>query len=76
MAITHALFESSSGYALFDVKLAEDIASHSQAAQESIKDLSKFGKMVELRSFVPFKSAAHALENINNISEGERARFL
>ncbi|KAE9399097.1 Nop-domain-containing protein [Gymnopus androsaceus JB14] len=70
MPITHALFESSSGYALFDVKLAEDIASHTQAAQDSIKDLSKFGKMVELRSFVPFKSAAHALENINNISEG------
>ncbi|KAJ3930678.1 MAG: small nuclear ribonucleoprotein [Lentinula lateritia] len=70
MPITHALFESSSGYALFDVKLTEDIVSHSQAAQDSIKDLGKFGKMVELRSFVPFKSAAHALENINDISEG------
>ncbi|KAF5390429.1 hypothetical protein D9757_005218 [Collybiopsis confluens] len=68
--LTHALLETSSGYALFDVKLAEDIAAHSQPAQDSIKDLSKFGKMVELRSFVPFKSAAHALENINHISEG------
>ncbi|KAF9076676.1 hypothetical protein BDP27DRAFT_1313721 [Rhodocollybia butyracea] len=70
MPITHALFESSSGYALFDVKLTEDIAANSQEAQESIKDLGKFSKMVELRSFVPFKSAAHALENINDVSEG------
>ncbi|KAJ4471997.1 hypothetical protein J3R30DRAFT_3659943 [Lentinula aciculospora] len=70
MPITHALFESSSGYALFNVKLTEDIVFHSQAAQESIRDLGKFGKMVELRSFVPFKSAAHALENINDVSEG------
>ncbi|KAJ3977393.1 Nop-domain-containing protein [Lentinula raphanica] len=70
MAITHALFESSSGYALFNVKLTEDIVAHSQAAQESIKDLGKFGKMVELRSFVPFQNAAHALENINDVSEG------
>uniref|UniRef100_A0A0W0GB36 Nucleolar protein 56 n=1 Tax=Moniliophthora roreri TaxID=221103 RepID=A0A0W0GB36_MONRR len=68
--ITHALLESSSGYGLFQVKLTEDIGAHTQAAQDSIKDLSKFGKMVSLMSFVPFKSAAHALENANDISEG------
>ncbi|CAE6440195.1 unnamed protein product [Rhizoctonia solani] len=27
-------------------------------------------EMVELKSFMPFKSAAHALENINDVSEG------
>ncbi|KAK7462286.1 Nucleolar protein 56 [Stygiomarasmius scandens] len=68
--ITHALFESSSGYAIFEVKLTEDIGANTPAAQESIKDLSKFGKMVSLMSFSPFKSAAHALENANDISEG------
>ncbi|KAK7054444.1 Nucleolar protein 56 [Paramarasmius palmivorus] len=68
--ITHALLESSSGYGLFEVKLTEDIGAHTQDAQNSIKDLSKFGKMVSLMSFVPFKNAAHALENANDISEG------
>ena len=68
--VTHVLFESSSGYAIFEAKLTEDIGSRSSAVQESIKDLAKFGKMVSLMSFSPFKSAAQALENINDISEG------
>jgi hypothetical protein len=68
--VTHLLFESASGYAIFEVKLAEDIGSKSREMQESIKDLGKFGKMVQLLSFSPFKTAAQALENINDISEG------
>ncbi|KAG1814784.1 Nop domain-containing protein [Suillus subaureus] len=67
---THALFESASGYAIFDIKLHENIGSHVKAVQDSINDLSKFGKMVTLVSFSPFKNAADALENINDISEG------
>lgn len=67
---THALFESASGYAIFDVKLHENIGSRVKAVQDSINDLSKFGKMVTLVSFSPFKNAADALENINDISEG------
>ncbi|KAL1673984.1 hypothetical protein EV122DRAFT_221575 [Schizophyllum commune] len=69
-ANTHVLYESASGYAIFDVKLAEDVGLKTQAMQESIADLGKFGKMVSLKSFVPFKSAAQALENANDISEG------
>ncbi|KAG0693116.1 hypothetical protein DFH29DRAFT_965603 [Suillus ampliporus] len=57
---THALFESASGYAVFDVKLHENIGSRVQAVQDSINDLSKFNKMVTL----------DALENINDVSEG------
>ena len=68
--ITHLLFESASGYAIFEVKLHEDVGAKSLAVQESIMDLAKFGKMVNLLSFAPFKSAAHALENANDISEG------
>ncbi|KAG2745422.1 Nop-domain-containing protein [Suillus brevipes Sb2] len=67
---THALFESASGYAIFDVKLHENIGSRVKSVQDSINDLSKFGKMVTLVSFSPFKNAADALENINDISEG------
>jgi nucleolar protein 56 len=69
-SITHALFETSSGYAIFEVKLFESIGQASKETQDSIKDLAKFGKMVNLMSFSPFKTAAHALENINDISEG------
>ena len=69
--ITHILFESASGYAIFEAKLIEDIGSKSVAVQESIRDLGKFGKMVSLMSFSPFKNAAQALENANDISESE-----
>jgi nucleolar protein 56 len=69
--ITHVLFESASGYAVFEAKLSDDIGSRTQAVQESITDLAKFGKLVSLMSFLPFKSAAQALENINDISEGK-----
>jgi hypothetical protein len=68
---THALFESASGYAIFEVKFAEEIGAKSSSVQDSIKDLAKFGKMVNLLSFLPFKSAAQALENANDISEGD-----
>lgn len=70
MAITHALFESASGYAIFEVKLQENVGALTRAVQDSIDDLAKFGKMVSLISFSPFKNAAHALENANDISEG------
>ncbi|KAI0315603.1 Nop-domain-containing protein [Amylostereum chailletii] len=67
---THLLFESASGYAIFEVKLREEVAAMTKAVQDSIQDLAKFGKMVSLVSFSPFKSAAHALENANDVSEG------
>ena len=72
---THALFETASGYAIFEVKFKEDIGSRSKAVQDSVDDLAKFGKMVSLVSFSPFKSAAHALENINDVSEGQSHSF-
>jgi nucleolar protein 56 len=68
--VTHVLFESASGYAIFEAKLMENIGSKSKTVQESFQDLAKFGKMVSLMSFLPFKNAAQALENANDISEG------
>ena len=67
---THALFETASGYAIFEVKLHDIVGSQTKAVQDSINDFAKFAKMVSLVSFSPFKSAADALENINDISEG------
>lgn len=68
---THALLETASGYAIFEVKLSDNVGASAEAFQQSISDLSKFGKMVNLLSFSPFKSAAHALENANDLSEGK-----
>ena len=68
--VSHVLFESASGYAIFEVKLQDALGSSTKAMQESVDDLAKFGKMVNLLSFSPFKSAAHALENANDVSEG------
>jgi nucleolar protein 56 len=64
------LFESASGYALFEVVEHEEIGTLLAEVQESVSDLAKFGRIVKLKAFQPFTSAENALENINNISEG------
>mmetsp|Transcript_24584 Transcript_24584/g.40001 ORF Transcript_24584/g.40001 Transcript_24584/m.40001 type:complete len:507 (-) Transcript_24584:1652-3172(-) len=66
---TFLLFEAASGYGLFEVVEAEEIASLADKAQSSITDLDRFSKAVKLRAFQPFKSAENALENIMKVSE-------
>lgn len=34
-----------------------------------MQDLAKFGKICKLKSFIPFRSAQDALDNINAVSE-------
>jgi nucleolar protein 56 len=70
MVQTFILFESPSGYALFEAKGVEGIALNSESIQQSIKKFDNFGKIVKLIAFSPFKSARDALENVNCISEG------
>ncbi|MBW0482094.1 hypothetical protein O181_021809 [Austropuccinia psidii MF-1] len=67
---THVLFECSAGYGLFAIKFTEEIGGRTKAVQDAIPNLAKFGKMVELKSFLPFRDASHALENANDVSEG------
>ncbi|KAF0718044.1 hypothetical protein AaE_010727, partial [Aphanomyces astaci] len=64
------LFESASGYALFEVVESEQIAVLLDQVQQGVQDLGKFGAAVKLKAFSPFVSAESALENINAISEG------
>jgi nucleolar protein 56 len=66
----HLLYETASGYALFDVTNFDVLAKNTDDVQQDILDLGKFGKTVNLKSFIPFKSASHALENLNSVSEG------
>lgn len=70
MAQQFVLFESASGYALFERLQAEEIAEVTEKVQESIADFSRFSKMVRLKAFVPFLSAENALENLNDVAAG------
>ena len=69
-SLTHVLFESATGYAIFTVSSQEEIAAKSKALQHAITTYSTFSTMVTLASFLPFTSAAQALENANDVSEG------
>lgn len=64
------LFEHAAGYTLFRVKEFEDVGAFLPQVEQSVTDLSRFNGVVKLMAFAPFKSAAHALDNINSISEG------
>ncbi|KAJ3075007.1 snoRNP complex protein nop56 [Podochytrium sp. JEL0797] len=64
------LFESASGFALFERVQGEEIGQELEEVQKAALDLAKFGRYMKLKSFAPFKSAAHALENIMDVTEG------
>ena len=66
----YLLSESAAGYALYEVTQSEEIGARTREFLETLKDLYTFSRLVNLISFTPFKNAAHALENINDISEG------
>ena len=67
---THLLYESAAGYAIFDVIQAEEIGLNLPEVQKSLSDISQFGRIVKLRAYHPFTSAADALQNIKDISGG------
>eukprot|EP00242_Pyramimonas_sp_CCMP2087_P000153 CAMPEP_0198196890 /NCGR_PEP_ID=MMETSP1445-20131203/372_1 /TAXON_ID=36898 /ORGANISM="Pyramimonas sp., Strain CCMP2087" /LENGTH=505 /DNA_ID=CAMNT_0043865937 /DNA_START=312 /DNA_END=1829 /DNA_ORIENTATION=+ len=67
---THVLYESASGYAVFECNATDEIGASAEAVKTAVTDLERFGKIVKLVGFKPFTSAANALENINAVSEG------
>jgi nucleolar protein 56 len=66
----YLLYESASGYALFETPGLDEIGQNADAIQESVTDLTRFGKVVKLLAFSPFTSAADALEQCNSVTEG------
>ena len=70
MGVLYVLYESSSGYTLFEVKNTEDIAAVDKEVQEAVLDMAKFSRTIQFKAFKPFESAENALENINCVSEG------
>ncbi|GFH06734.1 nucleolar protein, component of C/D snoRNPs, partial [Haematococcus lacustris] len=69
MATTFLLYESASGYSLFEVKEYDEISQATDKVFEAVGDMARFGKVCKLTAFKPFGSAADALEQINAISE-------
>lgn len=55
----YLLFESPIGYSLFKVALQGDaVGNRLKEVQEGVNDLAKFGKMIDLASFLPFEYVA------------------
>jgi nucleolar protein 56 len=48
----------------------DEVVDQTPEVQQSIINFSTFGKMVKLKSFLPFTSAESALENCNDTTEG------
>ena len=69
------LVEFATGYTLFE-RLEQDEVGLSQTFYSQFADIEKFKKVAKLKSFAPFKSAAHALENANDVSEGIMNEYL
>lgn len=76
MGVLYLLYESASGYGIFEQVKSEEIGASLPEVQDSIVDLQRFNKIMKLKSFLPFRSAEDALENINAVSEGELTQNL
>lgn len=70
MPATYILFETSSGYSIFDFTAIDEIGHSSDAVRKSVDEFERFSSVVHLVGFRPFQSAASALNEINSISEG------
>ncbi|KAF7876382.1 hypothetical protein EAF04_001474 [Stromatinia cepivora] len=76
-AVDYLLHESATGFAIFQVvHQADTIGNRLKEVQDAGQDLAKFGKMVKLVNFAPYRNAAEALENINMVSEGVLSDYL
>ncbi|CAK7336674.1 unnamed protein product [Dovyalis caffra] len=66
----YLLYETSSGYSLFQASGLDEIGQNTEAVRNSVSDLNRFGKVVQLTAFLPFESALDALNQCNSVSEG------
>lgn len=65
------------GYSLFKVvHQPESVGNRLKEVQDASTDLAKFGKMVQLQSFLPFENGKQALEELHDVSEGIASQFL
>lgn len=70
------LYESASGYALFEKDDFDELGGQLKQIQKSIGNVERFSKMVKLVAFQPFKTAEEALENVTAIAQNEVPKTL
>ena len=70
------MFESASGYALFEKEDFDELGGQLKQIQKSIGSLERFAKMVKLAAFQPFQTAEEALENLSAITLNEVPKTL
>ena len=56
------LYESASGYCLFEKEEFDEAGGQLSKIQNAIHDLERFSKMVKLSAYQPFTTAEEALE--------------
>ena len=71
MSQLYLLFESSSGYCLFEKAEFDAAGGQLSKIQKAIMDVERFTKMVKLAAYQPFTTAEEALENINSIAHNK-----
>lgn len=67
----YLLYETASGYSLFEAHGLDQIGQDTEAVRSSISDMNRFGKVVQLAAFQPYDSALDALNQCNSVSEGD-----
>eukprot|EP00438_Fugacium_kawagutii_P014605 Skav210576 [mRNA] locus=scaffold3272:217:13278:- [translate_table: standard] len=67
---TYLLYESAAGFALFLKKEFEETAETEEEVQNAILDAKKFGKIMALHAWTPFKDAEDALNQTNAVAGG------
>ena len=70
------MFESASGYALFEKEDFDDVGGQLKSIQKAIPNLERFSKMVKLSAFQPFQTAEEALENLTAIAANKIPKTL
>ncbi|CAK7563501.1 MAG: Nucleolar protein 56 [Sporothrix epigloea] len=75
--VNYILYDSAVGYGVFEVvHQADKVGMRLKEVQDSMTDLAKFGKMVKLVNFSPWRNHAEGLENLNELSEGIVSEYL
>jgi nucleolar protein 56 len=65
----YILYESASGYCLFEKEEFDETGGQLKAIQKAIPNLERFAKMIKLAAFQPFSTAEEALENITAVAK-------
>ena len=70
------LYESDSGYCLFEKEEFDEAGGQLSKIQKSIGDLERFSKMLKLAAYEPFTTAEDALDNIMAIKDNKVTKDL